>query len=258
MATSTNETGGRETEQRSDVDVARLGTDRESLAAESGSFSAANAPNGTVDGAGSTVSRDGFEPAYMHSAVTPERVADGIRRIVGDEIQFGPVRLGPANLASASGIGRLGSVQAERVSGEPGRLRVDVPVRLWITVRVGVRLAKIDAHLNVRLALWARLCDPLALEIHITEPSSRDVTVVRLETSGTPRRLLEAVVNIDEELHQQVRRFVANTLSKPSTQPYTRIDLDALINEAWQQKVVVLARSKRGNPRVHNPLRWSA
>jgi hypothetical protein len=174
-----------------------------------------------------------FALNFFRSAVPPARVAEIVQRVVGDDVEFGPVDVGPRKLASATAVGERGVVRASRVGDDPSRLRVQVPVDLTVTVHLGFEVAALKAHVTVELNLWIELCEPLSLVVHIAEPSAEDVRL-RVEPSGATGRVLHGLGLVEPEINQCVRQYVRATLASPTAQRYTRINLEELIEVAWQ------------------------
>ena len=57
--------------------------------------------------------------AFVHEAVTEERVSAVIRNVAGDAVRVGPIHAGPAGMALASAVGEIGEAQVTKTADEP-------------------------------------------------------------------------------------------------------------------------------------------
>lgn len=178
-----------------------------------------------------------FAARLLHAAVTPRRLADLVAEIIGDEIRFGPVDVGPGGIASAVGRARCGEVTAYRVGDEPGRLRVRIPLAVRVTLRLPMRLIRFRAEAVVQLNLQVIPCEPLAVNIVITDPCAADV-LLALSMSPLTRVLLGAAGDVESMLVRYVCEYVRDTVNSPQTRQYTHIDLADLIDRAWENDLI--------------------
>ena len=193
---------------------------------------------GTADGV-QPLQLEQFATRLLHAAVTPHRLAHLVADIIGDEIRFGPVDVGPGGIASAAGRGRCGEVTAYR-GDEPGMLSVRIPLAVRVTVRLPMRLIRFHAEAVVRLSLRVVPCEPLAVNIVIAEPSADDV-LLTLSMSPLTRVLLSAAGDVESMLVGYICEYVRNILNSPQTRRYTQIDLADLIDRAWENDLIVQA-----------------
>lgn len=180
-----------------------------------------------------------FAARLLHEAVTPARLARLVADIIGEEVRFGPVEVGPGGLASAAGRGRCGEVTAHR-GPEPGMLSVRIPLAVRVTVLSPVGLIRFRAEAVVQLHLRVRPCEPLAVNIAIAEPSAGDV-LLTLHMSPLTRLLLSAAGDVEATLVRYICEYVRDTVNSPETQRYTYIDLADLIDLAWENNFLLQA-----------------
>jgi hypothetical protein len=185
---------------------------------------------------------DEFGALLLAEAVTPERVTDIVRRLVGDELRIGPSSVGPGGIASATTRGRLGPLRCGRLAGDPCLVLIWAPVALAISLDLGLRKVSFLAHVCLRLHVRTRPCAPLSITVDIDAPTEGDVAV-RLFTPGTVGKYLVRVGGVEQEINRQVREHVQTMLSSPEARHYTWIDLPELIQLAWSEN---LARAGTG------------
>jgi len=178
-----------------------------------------------------------FAARLLHVAVTPRRLADLVADILGEEIRFGPVDVGPGGIASAAGRARCGLVTADRVGDEPGRLSVRIPLAVRVTVRLPMRLIRFRAQAVVQLNLRVIPCEPLAVKIEITDPCAADI-LLTLSMSPFTRVLLGAAGDVEALLVRYICEYVRDTVNSPQTRRYTHIDLADLIDRAWENDMI--------------------
>lgn len=189
------------------------------------------------DGDGPALTLDQFGERLLHAAVTPARVADIVRRVLGEEIRFGPVDVGPAGLVSATALGRLTSVRARPEPDDRTRLRVRVSVVLEIVGTLGVEVTRFLAHAAVELDLRVVPRNPLWVTVAIAEPSAGDVSV-RLVLPGGARRLLVLLTDVEATLRRYICEFVRDLVASPAARRYTRINLEELIEQVWEADLI--------------------
>ncbi len=180
---------------------------------------------------------DQFAARLLHAAVTPRRLADLVADVIGEEIRFGPVAVGPGGIASAAGRGRRGEVTAYRVGSEPGMLSVRIPLSVGVTVRLPMRLIRFQAQTVVQLHLRVIPCEPLAVTIAISDPCADDI-LLRLSMSPLTRMLLGAVGDVESMLVRYICEYVRDTVDSPQARRYTHIDLAELIDRAWDNDMI--------------------
>jgi hypothetical protein len=182
---------------------------------------------------------DTFGAAMLGALVNPERVGDIIRRIVGDgDIAVGPMKVGPAGIASSCARGRLGRVRARTVAqDDPCRLLVEVSIALAVTVNCKVRTLSFLAHAKVGLDLRVEPVLPLSLRVRIAEPAAGDV-VVRLLATGLTRTLLRGVSMVESDLKRHIAHHIAELVNSPLAQRYTDINLHEVIDRAWDHDLI--------------------
>jgi hypothetical protein len=190
---------------------------------------------------------DQFGAGLLRAAVTPERVAEIVRRILGGEFEVGPLDVGPAGIASASARARLGTIRAGSVEGDPSAMRVRIPVALSVRVRLGASSTRFLAHATVELALHVDTCPPLGIAVTVHDPSDQEVAL-RLMVSTAGRRFLLGLGGVDGTLRRHVREFVRDAVTSPEARRYLHIDLVEVIERAWQQDLLTSPGPVEGAP----------
>jgi hypothetical protein len=179
---------------------------------------------------------DQFAARLLQAALAPARIAQIVRRIVGDEFDVGPVDVGPGGIASATARGRLCRVAASPCPDDPCQLRVRIAVALAVKVFLGIQVTGFLAHATVTLSLHVNPCTPLGIAVTVSEPSAADVSL-RLVVPKATRRLLIAVVGVEAMLNRYVCEFVRDAVGSPQAQRYLCIDLAEVIEQAWDRGI---------------------
>lgn len=174
-----------------------------------------------------------FGAAFFERAVTPERVAATVRRVAGESIDVGPIKVGPGGVAVAEAAGRVVDVTARQVSTSPIRHHVRIAVSLEIQVVLAGQTHRFTGDLALSLEIAAlAVTDPLQVVIDIDPPKRSDVTV-RLKAAGLQARLLQRLGNMEEEIRDQVTAVVADLLEAPAAQEVRVIDIGKIIDDVW-------------------------
>lgn len=174
-----------------------------------------------------------FGAEFFRRAVTPERVADTVRRVAGEEINVGPIKVGPGGLATAQAVGRVQKVTATHVAGSPITYRVEIPVLLTLEVALAGQKHSFDGDLTLTLHLAARaMREPLQVVIDIEPIAARDIAV-KTRAAGLQAKLLQRIGNMDEEIRDQVLRVVTELLAAPAAMEVRIIDVGKIIEDVW-------------------------
>lgn len=178
-----------------------------------------------------------FGQRFFEHAVSEERILGALGGLAGDEIDFGPIGVGPARLAKVSAHGEIGQSSIERLEGDEVAFLLTIPVDLLLHLDLGVDQHRFKAAVRVNLHLTARAADPLRVVIDIEPPTKQNVHV-KVEGDSLRASLLQLVAGIDGEIRKFVAKFVAKEIDKPHIRAARDIDVGARIDAAWAARGV--------------------
>ena len=178
-----------------------------------------------------TLSDAAFGRAFLHAAVTPERVVAAAKRVAGDTIELGPIRGGPAGAASVKAKGAVGDPVATHLSDDPLLYRLRIPLNIRFAVKVGT-LGRFEAEGAVEIRVGARAVAPLALVIDLQPVTAGDVTL-EVTAKDVSARFMKRAADIRREVVTHVVEYVNEMLTRPEVTTFTRMDLLPLIEEGW-------------------------
>ena len=165
---------------------------------------------------------------FFEAAVTEERVLAGVNAMAGQQINFGPLGVGPGRIAKVTAVGEIGMATGQRTSTDPVQIRVELPVTLHFKLDLGVDVHHFDAEVTVPLLLSARARDDLAIVIDIEPPTKDDVSV-ELKAKGLRATVVQYAGNVDGELRRFIAKYVGRELEKPAIMAARVIDIGAAI-----------------------------
>lgn len=175
------------------------------------------------------ISFEQFGERFLRSAVTAERITQGVSSLAGRRIEFGPVNAAPAGLVKVSAQGTVGQPRVTpHEGGEPAAFDLALPVDLDLQIDISLDRHRFHADVLVNLRLTARPVAPLAVYIDIEQPTRRNVEVdLRAETMRAS--LLQVVGRVDGEIRKAVSRYVAREVTKPEMQQRRLVDIAAAL-----------------------------
>lgn len=181
-----------------------------------------------------TVSDDRIEygewgTRFFEVAVTAERVLAGVNAMAGQQIEFGPLGVGPGRVAKVTAVGQIGTADGGRTSLDPVQFDVRLPVTLQFKLDLGVDVHRFDADVEVPLRLSARARDDLAIVIDIDPPTKDDITVA-LRAKGLRATVTQYAANVEGELRRFIAKYVGRELEKPKIVAARVIDIRAAID----------------------------
>ncbi|MDP1794763.1 MAG: hypothetical protein Q8K63_11585 [Acidimicrobiales bacterium] len=183
------------------------------------------------------VSYQDFGAAFIDEAVSLGRIEQAVTAVAGDNIEVGPIGVGPGDAASVIAKGSVGAAKAKAAAPEADGTRrfvVSIPVELRLSVKVAGTLHKFEASIVVRLHLAARTAvDPLALVIDITPPQVFDMEVT-VRSTGMAARVLGRLGNVDGKIRKEVVGFITERLNAPDAKAATVIDIATHIEAVWK------------------------
>ncbi|WP_370247862.1 hypothetical protein [Nocardioides sp.] len=178
--------------------------------------------------------------AFFTTAVTTERVLAGLGVLADRPLEVGPLKVGPAGLASVRARGTIGDPVGTRTSATRAEFAVTLPVHLEFTIGLGVDKHRFEADLAVPLRLSARARADLSILLDVVPPTPEEITV-DLRARSRRATLTQYAANVDSELRRVVSRFVQRELDKPYVQAATVIDVDGAVAHAI---TTLVARSR--------------
>ena len=171
---------------------------------------------------------DEWGARFFEAAVTEERVLAGVNAMAGQQIEFGPLGVGPGRVAKVTAVGHIGTASGRRSSLDPVQIDVRLPVTLQFKLDLGVDVHRFDADVEVPLRLSARARDDLAIVIDIDPPTKDDLTVA-LKAKGLRATVTQYAANVDGELRRFIAKYVGRELEKPKIVAARVIDIKAAI-----------------------------
>lgn len=174
-----------------------------------------------------------FGKAFIHEAVAPERIAGVIRGITGEAIKVGPIPAGPANVAVANAVGKVGEPATEATGEDPLCYDVRLPVELALDVTVAGTKHRFDIDAVVRIAFTVVLAPPLSICIVPEAPTYRDVTV-EVHPRGLQARMIGRVGDVEREVRKHIARYVRERITT-EVSDFSVVDLVPLMARVANQ-----------------------
>jgi hypothetical protein len=176
---------------------------------------------------------DEFGMRFMDLVLHRDRVMESVNRVLGDEIQLGPIGAGPGRkVAKVTATGTFGRAYGEALPDVVG-YHVNLPVQVAFHLDLGVDMLRFDADVLLPLRLTMELVEPLTILWHITPPDPADVSI-NVQSDNRRAAVLQKLTGLDGELRRFIVRFVERELEKPHVRKAMRIDLVTLIDNAWE------------------------
>lgn len=169
-----------------------------------------------------------FGRRFFESAVTEQRVLDGVASLGSRPVEFGPVGLGPGKLVRVRATGTVGTPTVEPVDHEHIAFHVRIPVDLAVVVDLGLDKSRFTAQVLVHLYPVARPAPPLLIQIDIAPPAAEQVDVA-VQPDGAGATLLQSLARVDREIAKAVARYVAVRLEDPHALSARSIDVEAVL-----------------------------
>lgn len=160
-------------------------------------------------------------PDLLDTVASPERAVAVIGGLLGPTVTFGPVPVGPHDMATATADGRIGRLTGRRTG--PGRGVVSVPAHLDVTVLIGRRRVPVEVDLVVRVGLTGRLAGD-AVEVDVAPITAADIDVDS-RTSGAGGVIVRRMADLDGEIRHHVGVYVSTLLATPEAVAACRLPL---------------------------------
>ena len=165
---------------------------------------------------------------FFEAAVTEERVLAGVNAMAGQQIDFGPLGVGPGRVAKVTARGEIGTATGLRTSIDPVHFHVRLPVALRFKLDLGVDVHRFNADVEVPLRMTAHAREDLAIVIHIEPPTKDDITVA-LKAQGLRAAVTQYAANVDGELRRFIAKYVSRELEAPRVVAARVVDISAAI-----------------------------
>lgn len=187
---------------------------------------------------GGVLSAQQFTERVLNAAAPPERVAEVVARMLGDEVRLGPILAGPGEVASATAVGVRGKVHVATTDDPNWQQKVTVPIDLSVRVEVAGFVVRFRGAVRVRTRLRLHVEQPCVVAVDIEEvgPPNIDTAV---EALGAAARLVGCVENLDETITEHVVIFVNDLIRSPAVDKALHIDVVNLLARAWDANLVV-------------------
>jgi hypothetical protein len=172
-----------------------------------------------------------FGAAFVHEAVTPDRIRSVIRELAGDVVTVGPIHAGPGGVALAKAEGTMNEPVIELTGDDPLTYQVLLPVGLELEVNIAGAHHRYTADAQVRIGIAVYLEPPLSICVAPTPPTRREVTV-KVQAKGLQAKVLGRIGDIDNELRREIAAYVSDRIDADGSQ-FANLDLRPLMLQAW-------------------------
>jgi hypothetical protein len=174
-----------------------------------------------------------FGEAFVHEAVTPERISAVIRGVTGDQVRVGPLDAGPGGVGTANAVGVLGEPSVLVTGHDPLSYEISLPAKLDVDVTAAGTKHHFDVEATIRLFLTVALAPPLSICIVPESPTYRDVDVV-VRPKGLQARVLARSGIVERELRKHIARYVRARL-ETEVAAFSVVDLLPLMTAVADQ-----------------------
>lgn len=168
---------------------------------------------------------------FFEFAVTEERILAGVNAMAGQQIDVGPMGVGPGRIAKVTARGEIGTASGHRISTDPVRFEARLPVTLQFKLDLGLDVHRFDAEIEIPLRLTARARDDLAIVVEVEPPDSREIEI-DLKAQGLRATVTQHAANVEGELRRFIAKYVGREIAKPKVEEARIIDVAAAINRA--------------------------
>ena len=168
---------------------------------------------------------------FFRHAVSTERVLAGINVLAGQQIDVGPMGVGPGRVVKVTAKGEIGTAVGERISDDPVTFAVNLPASLEFAINLGVDTHRFTADLTIPLTLIARAHEDLSILIDVTPPKAAEVGC-ELKAQGLRASITQYAANVEGELKRFVSKYVTRELEKPYVVKARTIDVSGAIDKA--------------------------
>ena len=170
---------------------------------------------------------------FFASAVSTERVLAGINVMAGQQIDVGPMGVGPGRVVKVTARGAIGTAVGSRILDAPVTFDVDLPASLEFSIDLGVDTHRFAAELTIPLVLTARALEDLTIVIDVTPPRP-DQVGCELRAHGLRASITQRAANVEGELRRFVSKYVTREIEKPYVVKARTIDVSGAIDRAMR------------------------
>ncbi|HVW79521.1 MAG TPA: hypothetical protein VHB69_01095 [Mycobacteriales bacterium] len=185
-----------------------------------------------------------FGKAFVHAAVSPQRICAVIAGLTEGGVRVGPMHAGPAGMATANAVGHIGDPIVDVTGEDPLTYRLTLPAMLDVDVTAAGAKHHFDVEATVRLALTVTLLAPLSLAVVAERPTYENVDVV-VHPKGIQARVLARSGMVERDLRKHIARYVRELL-ETEVSAFETIDLMPLVQSMAGE---VTASATGGPPR---------
>ncbi|WP_039801458.1 hypothetical protein [Nocardia araoensis] len=179
-----------------------------------------------------------FTRAVLRAAAKPERIASVVTLVVGDRIEAGPIRVGPARLAVAAVEGRPGIVRAGPCEADGWDVGVEVPVMLRLRISMIGVVARFAGAVAVRMRFALVPQDSCTLLVHTEEVGTEHVDVEVLPLNRAAE-LIHRIGDIRGVVADHIVAYLRELLTSREVLELRRIDVADLIDRAWDSGLLI-------------------
>ncbi len=195
-----------------------------------------------------------FVQRMLSAVLTPERLAAHLLEAMSAPVEVGPVRR--AGVATVVGTGLVTSVTARMNLSAAPAVAHEVEVDLDLSADVQISGARVGytGTASVRLAMHARLRDPLSVLVEVEHVEHGDVSVTLTPTSRSA-----ATVKSLAPVPRIAQGVIADTINDLAAGPMLRaareVDLRPLLDHAWIEHQRAFTAERDATPMVitHTP-----
>ncbi len=178
-----------------------------------------------------------FGVAFVDETVTSARIEHAVAEVAGDQVDVGPIRVGPGDAASVVAKGTIARPTARSAAPEDDgtrRFTVTIPVELHLSVKVAGTLHRFESSVEVPLRLAVRTAArPLSLLIDIEAPAPADLEV-EVRASGMAGRVLGRLGNVDAKIRKEVVNVINARIDSPQANAARVIDIGTVAESMWK------------------------
>lgn len=179
-----------------------------------------------------------FTHLVLLAAAPPERVAEVVARLVGDQITIGPLDVGPGGIASAKAHGTRGKVRIAISGDDNWHQIVTVPIDLRVDVQLAKQILHYRGKVQVQIRFRLRLDPPCTVTVELEEVQKHHIRA-DVHPIGVGALLIGWVGRIHETVTEEVLSYVRVLMASPGFDAAMHIDVIGLLRRAWDADLVV-------------------
>lgn len=174
-----------------------------------------------------------FGDAYIRRVFHKERMLRMVNRVLGEQITLGPIGAGPGRaVASVSAVGTFRPCKGEEIAGEVLTYRVFLPISVVFDLDMRIDRHRFDADVVVPLTLSIHTEEAVRVRIDIDLPAVDEIALT-LQTPTRRGTVLQKLAGLESEIRRFLLTVVRTELAKPYVRRATHLDMEELIDGAW-------------------------